>query len=164
MHRLVKVPIYPMYLCDLFFADAALCLSISFDLSLPPFFFPIAPFVFLRAFEPRGVPRKPLAISIPSFVGKWKPQQTENASLRLSKSCVDVLVRTLRPSNRCWLCGDHRPLRLLEGLLAPGCAKKALGHFHTFFRWKVEAATDRKRKSSPVKELCRCACEDPEAK
>ena len=66
------------------------------------------------------------------------------------KSCVDVLVRTLRPSNRCWLCGDHRPLRLLEGLLAPGCAKKALGHFHTFFRWKVEAATDRKRKSSPV--------------
>ena len=50
----------------------------------------------------------------------------------------------------CHLFFPHRPLRLLEGLLAPGCAKKALGHFHTFFRWKVEAATDRKRKSSPV--------------
>ena len=78
MHRLVKVPIYPMYLCDLFFADAALWLIFFFLCRL--FFFP------------------------------------------------------------------HRPLRLLEGLLAPGCAKKALGHFHTFFRWKVEAATDRKRK------------------
>ena len=59
-----------------------LCVFLSL-FSLPPFFFPIASFVFLRAFEPRGVPRKPLAISTPSFVGKWKPQQTENASLRL---------------------------------------------------------------------------------
>ena len=62
------------------------CCSVSFYLFFlcHLFFFPIASFVFLRAFEPRGVPRKPLAISTPSFVGKWKPQQTENASLRLS--------------------------------------------------------------------------------
>ena len=42
MHRLVKVPIYPMYLCDLFFADAALCLSISFFFATF-FFFPSPP-------------------------------------------------------------------------------------------------------------------------
>ena len=83
-----------------------------------------------------------------------------HASFGEGADLSDVFMRSIL----CWCCSvsfylfflchlffvSHRLLRLLEGLLAPGCAKKALGHFHTFFRWKVEAATDRKRKSSPV--------------
>ena len=51
-----------------------------------------------------------------------------------------LLVRILRPSDRCWFCRDYRPLRFLEGLVAARFPKQALGDFQTLFRWKVEAA------------------------